>query len=139
MLKDSQKKAFVILTRFCPLSNPPPTHLFLTDNIRLDVIPIANETYTVALHCNTIFQVLKLLLMKSYKMQEPVLPFLVVLHQQTPFLQVFRTSFNITWKNSFHHKLSIFIWFTQPTPHRLPSPKWPKPAKHDKNVFVNAP
>ena len=37
MLRDCQKITFVTLSRVCPLSNPPPAHPFLTDNINLDV------------------------------------------------------------------------------------------------------
>ena len=45
-----------------------------------------------------ISQVLKVILIKSYMIELPILLFVVVLHQQIDFLQVFRTSFFIIGK-----------------------------------------
>ena len=52
--------------------------------------------------CSTliVFQILKVLPIKTYKILLPVPLFVVVLHQQKSFLQLFRTSFNIA-KNIF--------------------------------------
>ena len=59
-----------------------------------------------------ISQVLKVILIKSYMIELPVLLFLVVLHQQIDFLQVFRTSFFMLEKK-LCHQFSFFNWFSQ--------------------------
>ena len=55
-----------------------------------------NEKYTVFY---IVFQILKVLSIKTYKILLPVPLFVVVLHQLISFLQLFRTSFNIAKKN----------------------------------------
>ena len=59
-----------------------------------------------------ISQVLKVILIKSYIIELPVLLFLV-LHQQIDFVQVFRTSFFIIGKKKICHQFSFFNGFTQ--------------------------
>ena len=97
------------------LSNPS---LFSTDNLKLDWIP---SKIKWKIHISSF----KDAYIKSYKMQLPVPLFLVVLHQQTWILQLFRTSFNTIWRKNF---ITNFPFLTD-------SPKFPHPL-NDQN-FLN--
>ena len=67
-------------------------------------------------------QVLKVLLIKIWKIQSLDLLFLVVFigfYISRFFAQVFRTSFNIIWKKDLCHKFSFFDGFTTSHHHPL--------------------
>ena len=77
-LKDCQQMTFIMLHRFCLLSEKktsPP--LFLMDNIKMDKIPTKNMKNVHPFYI--VFQVLKVLI-KICKMQPPDLLLLVVLY-----------------------------------------------------------
>ena len=76
--------------------------LFSTDNLKLDWIP---SKIKWKIHISSF----KDAYVKSYKMQLPVLLFLVVLHQQILFLQLFRTSFNTIWRKIFITNVPFLI------------------------------
>ena len=85
---------FVTLNRFCLLSNlPPPAPLFLMDNIKLDRIPTEIASYLFYI----VFQILKVILKKVFKVRPPDLLFLFVFISffisRYHFSQIFRTSF----------------------------------------------
>ena len=95
--------------------NPHP--LFLTNNIKTK--RIRTKTFY------TVFQVLKVVLIKICKIQSLDLLLLVVFLSfyisRYHFPQVFRTSFNIIWKKVFRQKFFFFSRFTQ-IPIRPPHP-----------------
>ena len=70
----------------------------------------------------TVFQVLKELLIKIFKIQPLDLLFLVVLFicsftsVYIIFYKVYVLSFNIIWKKDFRHQFSFFNGFTQTPP-----------------------
>ena len=121
-LRDWWQITFVMLNGFCLLSTPPP--------------PVLNGEYQYGYYTkqnqmkNTspfhiIFQVLKVLLIKTErKIEPPDLLFTVVLISfyisRYHFSQIFRTSFNIIWKTDFRHEFSFFHRFTNPPPHPTP-------------------
>ena len=106
-----------MLNRFCQLSKINPTPLFLMDNIKMDRI-LAKIFYIV-------FQILKVLLMKIFKIQSVDLLFLIAFISfyisRYHFSQVFRTSFNIIWKKDFHPKFPLSMNSLKPPPHLLNS------------------
>ena len=87
---------FVTLNRFCPLSNPPPPPLFLMDNIKMERIRTNQNQKKNTCPFYIVFQVLKVFLIKIYKIQ-PLAPHLL-------FLVAF-ISFNTSWQ------ISIFTNF----------------------------
>ena len=116
---------FVPYKRKPPTPSPlPPPALFLTDNIKMaEYQTKSNKKYMLFLHY-IIFQVLKVLLIKIFKVQPPDLLFIIVFItfyiSRYHFSQSFRTSFNIIRKKDFRHKFSFFNRFTQtPSPHPL--------------------
>ena len=99
-VRDCQQITFLILNnRFFPLSNPqPPTPLFLTDNIKMDKIPmkIKWKIHSLFLH---LFQVLKVA--TSYKK---------LLDRDTAtwsFISCFYCSFYISRYVIFHQFLEL--------------------------------
>ena len=103
-----------------PLSQPPP-NLFLTDNIKIDKIPVK-----VKLYCQSpfyiVFQVLKVILVNTWKIQQKPWSFITGVIRCSLYIsryhlsKIFRTSFNIIWKTDFQHKFSIFNILTRPSP-----------------------
>ena len=113
---DNRQITLVTLSRFCLLSkkkNPPP-------------VPNGQYQDGKNTHQNfyIVFQILKVLLIKIFRIQSLDLLFLVVFISfyinRYHFSQVFRNSFNIIWKKDFRHKFSFFNGFTQ-----LPLPNHP--------------
>ena len=86
LLARSSYVTFIMLNKFCLLSNPHP--LFLTENVKLDGMPTKTKSNLNV--CFTLFQVLiEGTPVKSYKIQLPVFLFLAVLYQflkQLPFV-----------------------------------------------------
>ena len=98
---------------FCQLSKTLHP-LFLTDNINTNQNQIKN------IHLpDILFQVLKVLLIKYYKIQLPVLLFLVVLHQplhqEISFFTTFENFIQHYLKKDFHQKILFYNGFTQTT------------------------
>ena len=110
------------LTRFClvikPTSFPQPVLNAWTISRLIKYQPKSNEKYMPFLHWME-FQVLKVILVKTWKIQPPDLLFLVVFIRRSfyisryHFSKIFRTSFNIIWKIDFQHEFSIFNKLTQ--------------------------
>ena len=75
-LRDRQQITFVMLNKFCPLSKlplnrpppSPPTPLFLTKKTKLDGIP-SKIKWKIHVFWYIVFRVLKLLLIKKYKIE----------------------------------------------------------------------
>ena len=90
----------------------------------------------------TEFQVLKVILVKTWKIQPPDLLFLVVFIRRSfyisryHFSKIFRTSFNIIWKIDFQHEFSIFNKLTLlMLPYYLPTTCFnPKTARGGGNL-----
>ena len=100
---------------------PLPTHththihtrtLFLMDNIKMMEI----ITTKIKWKMHALFT----LYFKFWRIQPPDFLFFVVFISfyisRSHFSQIFRTSFNITWKRDFCHKFSFFNRFTQTAP-----------------------
>ena len=102
------------LNRFWWLSKKPFTPLFLTDNIKLDEIPTKIKLKIQP--CFTLyFKFWEGTSVKSYKIQLPVLLFLV-LHQflyQILFFTNFLELHSILSEKDFCHKFYFFNGFTQ--------------------------
>ena len=121
-LRDPQQITCNMLHRFWSVSKKPFTHLFLTDNIQLDGMPTKIKLKIQV--CFTLFfKFWEGTSVKSYKIQLPVLLFLVshqFLYQQ---ISLFYNFLELHWKlseNDFCHKLYFFNGFTQ-IPHPLNS------------------
>ena len=120
-LRDPQQITFIMVNRFWPLSKKPFTHLFVTDNIKLDGMPTKIKLKIQA--CFTLyFKFWEGTSVKSYKIQLPVFLFLVshqFLYQQ---ILLFYSSLelNSTSEKYFCRKFSFFNGFAQ-TPHPLNS------------------
>ena len=131
-LRDPQQITFIMVNRFWPLSKKPFTHLFVTDNIKLDGMPTKIKLKIQA--CFTLyFKFWEGTSAKSYKIQLPVLLFLVshqFLYQQISFFTTFQNFIQHYLKKIF---VTNFNGFTQP-----PNLLIAKSAKHD-NSFVNFP
>ena len=103
--------------------------------------PKSNEKYMPFLYWIE-FQVFKVILVKTWKMQRPDLLFLVVFIRRSfyisryHFSKIFRTSFNIIWKIDFQHEFSIFEKLTNPLPPPIPLLKC---AKRDKRFLLLLP
>ena len=71
-LRDCQQITFIMLNRFCSLSKlplpPTPTPLLLTNKTNLDGIP-SKIKWKIHVFWYIVFQVLKLLLIKKYKIE----------------------------------------------------------------------
>ena len=128
-LKDLQQITFIMLNR---LGKKPFTPLFLTDNIKLDGMSTKITLKIQA--CFTLhFKFWEDTSVKSYKIQLPVLLFLVshqFLYQQISFFTTFQNFIQHYLKKIF---VTNFNGFTQP-----PNLLIAKSAKHD-NSFVNFP
>ena len=108
------------LTDFVCYATPPShththihTHtLFLMDNIKMMEI----ITTKIKWKMHALFT----LYFKFWRIQPPDFLFFVVFISfyisRSHFSQIFRTSFNITWKRDFCHKFSFFNRFTQTAP-----------------------
>ena len=133
------------LTRFClvikPTSFPQPVLNAWTISRLIKYQPKSNEKYMPFLHWIG-FQVLKVILVKTWKIQPPDLLFLVVFIRRSfyisryHFSKIFRTSFNIIWKIDFQHEFSIFEKLTNPLPPPIPLLKC---AKRDKRFLLLLP
>ena len=118
------------LTRFClvikPTPLPQPVLNAWTISRLIKYQPKSNEKYMPFLHLIE-FQVLKVILVKTWKIQPPDLLFLVVFIRRSfyisryHFTKIFRTSFNILWK-IIHFQLgfSSFNKLTQLSPPTTP-------------------
>ena len=128
---------FVTLNRFCLLSNlPPPAPLFLMDNIKLDRIPTEIASYLFYI----VFQILKVILKKVFKVRPPDLLFLFVFISffisRYHFSQIFRTSFKNIWKKIFLS--NIFFLFNGFAKTRYPTPLMAKICQVWQMFFVSA-
>ena len=76
-----------------------------------------------------VFQVLKALLIKIFKIQSLdllfLMSFLLAITSADIIFHVFRTSLHIIWKKDFRHNFSFFNRFTQTSTH----PRTPVTAK----------
>ena len=135
-LRDPQQITFIMVNRFWPLSKKPFTHLFVTDNIKLDGMPTKIKLKIQA--CFTLyFKFWEGTSVKSYEIQLPVLLFLVLhqfLYQQISFFYNFLELHSTLPEKDFRRKFSFFNGFTQTSP-----PKWPKSAKRDKSFYWQNP
>ena len=124
IFRDCQQITFVTLNRFCPLSKPQGP-LFLMDNIMMERIPTKIKWKMLFY---TVFQVLKLLLMKNCKIQPPDLSFLVVFIScyisRYHLSHIFKTSFNI-------HRIIDFCYFLS----NVYFSRNESPSKTTENVF----
>ena len=119
-LRDPRQITFIMLGRFWSLSKKPFTSLFLTDSIKLDGIPTK-----IKLKIQTCFMLYfkfwEGTSVKSYKMQLPVLLFLVLyqfLYQQISLFTTFYNFIKPDWKLSekdFCRKFTYFNGFNQTT------------------------
>ena len=116
-VRDCRQITFIMLNRFCPLSNPPTSCSEQKNqdgwNTNQNQMKNAHTFYTV-------LEVLKVLIIIC-KMQPLDLLFLVFyvrFHINRYHLSlIFRASYNI-WKKDFRHEFSFFNGFTQnPHPH----------------------
>ena len=113
LVRDHWQITFITLNRFCALIKRKPTSLFFIDNIKLDGVPTKIKW---KIHTFLYFK-FKVHLIKIYKIQPPDLLFIVVLHyffSRYHFSQIFRTSFNIIWKNNFRQEFSFSNGLTNP-------------------------
>ena len=128
---------FVTLNRFCLLSNlPAPCPLFLMDNIKLDRIPTEIASYLFYI----VFQILKVILKKVFKVRPPDLLFLFVFISffisRYHFSQIFRTSFKNIWKKIFLS--NIFFLFNGFAKTPCPTPLTAKICQVWQMFFVSA-
>ena len=118
-LRDCSQTTFVHLTKFW-LSKSPFTLLYLTDNIKLDGIPTKIKWKIQA--CSILYlKFFEDTSVKSYKIQLPVLLFLVLrqfLYQQKSIFYNFLKLRSALFEKDFRHKFSFCNRFTQ-TSHPL--------------------
>ena len=119
-LRDPQQITFIMVNRFWPLSKKPFTHLFVTDNIKLDGMPTKIKLKIQA--CFTLyFKFWEGTSVKSYKIQLPVLLFLVshqFLYQQVSLFYNFLEHHSTLSEKDFCCKFFFFNEFSQ-TAHPL--------------------
>ena len=121
-LRDPQQITFIMVNRFWPLSKKPFTHLFVTDNIKLDGMPTKIKLKIQA--CFTLyFKFWEGTSAKSYKIQLPVLLFLVshqFLYQQISFfLQLFKNFIQYYLKKTFVTNFTFLTDSPKPPTHLL--------------------
>ena len=116
---------FVTLNRFCLLSKPPPPlppspqPPFLTDNIKLDGIPISIKSNIIASFILHFKFWKKVPLWKDIRYSYQFFCFLLFyinFYSNYDFLSLFRISFNFYLKKYFCHKFSFFKQIYQNPP-----------------------
>ena len=121
-LRDPPQITFIMLNRFWSLSKKTFTPLFSMDNIKLDGMP-TNIKLKIKTCFTLYFKFWEGSSVKSYKIQPPVLLFLVshlFLYQQISFSFNFLELHSALSEKDFCGKFSFFNEFTQ-TPHPINS------------------
>ena len=144
-MHDHQQITFITLSRLCPLSTPPPL-LFLMDNIKLAGILTKFKWNKYICLFHIVFQILKVLFIKCYKIQLPDWLYLVLnqlLHQHIyiyiyniyiyiSIYNIYIYLFNIIWKKILTN-FYVFSWIRLNS--LTPIVKWPRSTKCDQGLI----